>query len=83
MDSTHVQFFRMAQLEDLFARSGLRVVKRRARTLFCGPYVDVIFRLAPCEAWLCRANNRMADLLPLSWAADWMFLLERREAGAL
>ena len=82
MDSTHVQFFRVDDLEAIFEHSGFRIVERRARTLFCGPYADVVFRLAPFEAMLCRVNNRLADLLPVTWAADWMFLLERREAGA-
>lgn len=82
MDSTHVQFFRVCELEDIFSRSGFHILERRARTLFCGPYADVLFRLAPFEATLCRANNRLADLLPFSWAADWMFLLERRGPGA-
>lgn len=82
MDSTHVQFFRVGELEDIFLHSGFHIMERRARTLFCGPYVDLLFRLAPLEAMLCRANNRLADLLPFAWAADWMFLLERRGAGA-
>ncbi|MCC2641429.1 MAG: protein of unknown function, putative Methyltransferase [Nitrospira sp.] len=79
MDSTHVQFFRVGRLEALFAQSGFTIVERRARTLLCGPYVDLLFRLAPFEQALCRANNRLADALPFAWAADWMFLLERRE----
>ncbi len=82
MDSTHVQFFRVGELERIFSDSGFRIVERRARTLLCGPYADVLFRLAPCEPAMCRANNRLADLLPFSWAADWMFLLEHRGAGA-
>lgn len=82
MDSTHVQFFRISELEQLFSDSGFRILERRARTLLCGPYADVLFRLAPCEPAMCRANNRLADLLPFSWAADWMFLLEHRGAGA-
>lgn len=81
MDSTHVQFFRVGELEQIFSASGFRIVERRARTLLCGPYVDVCFRLAPCEPALCRVNNRLADLLPFSWAADWMFLLEHRVGG--
>ena len=83
MDSTHVQFFRVSQLETMFAQSGFMILERRARTLFCGPYADLLFRLAPCEHLLCRANNRLADVLPFAWAADWMFLLERREASAM
>ncbi len=81
MDSTHVQFFRVGRLERIFSQSGFRIVERRARTLFCGPYVDLLFRWAPFEPALCRANNRLADALPFAWAADWMFLLERRGTG--
>ena len=83
MDSTHVQFFRVSRLETMFAQSGFMILERRARTLFCGPYADLVFRLAPCEQLLCRANNRLADVLPFEWAADWMFLLERRKTSAM
>lgn len=76
MDSTHVQFFRIAGLEAILAQSGFRIVERRARTSFCGPYVDVLFRVLPFEQALCRMNNRLADRLPFRWAADWMFLVE-------
>ena len=82
MDSTHVQFFRVRRLEMMFLQCGFSVLERRARTLLCGPYVDLLFRLAPFAQALCRANNRLADALPFSWAADWMFLLERREKSA-
>jgi len=76
VESGHVQFFRLRSLEALFANAGLRIVERRARTALCGPYVDVLFELAPNrDAWL-RWNNRIADRLPFAWAADWMFLLE-------
>lgn len=75
-DSVHVQFFRLRSLEKLFSESGFRVVARRARTFLCGPYVDALFRLSPGRRVLLQVNNRLADLLPFSWAADWMFLLE-------
>ena len=64
----------------MFSESGFRVVARRARTFLCGPYVDTLFRLSPGRQALFRMNNRLADLLPFSWAADWMFLLEPKEA---
>lgn len=77
-ESVHVQFFHLSALEKLFSNIGLRVVARRARTLLCGPYVDVAFRLCPWRQPLFQLNSRLADLLPFSWAADWMFLLERK-----
>ena len=65
MDSTHVQFFRVRRLEMMFLQCGFTVLERRARTLLCGPYVDLLFRLAPFAQALCRANNRLADALPV------------------
>lgn len=81
-ESGHVQFFRLRRLLSLFNDGGFRVTERRARTFLCGPYVDVLLRLPPCRQALYRLNNRMADMLPFSWSADWMFLLEHRGAGA-
>ena len=80
-ESSHVQFFRLRTLEALFRDSGFHVVSRRARTFLCGPYVDVLFQVCPFRQVLFRGNNRLADLLPFTWAADWMFLLERREGS--
>ena len=59
----------------LFAGAGFGVAARRARTVLCGPYVDVAFVLWPWPEALYRWNNCAADLLPFRAAADWMFLL--------
>ena len=75
----HVQFFRVRHLLDVFAAGGFRVTERRARTFLCGPYIDVLLRVPPFRQALYRMNNRVADLLPFSWSADWMFLLEPAE----
>lgn len=63
-NSVHVQFFRVQTLEKLFSDAGFHVVARRARTLFCGPYVDVVFGLWPWRQPLIQLNNRLADMLP-------------------
>jgi len=78
-ESGHVQFFRERHLLQAFETGGFRVTERRARTFLCGPYIDVLLRLPPFRQALYRMNNRVADLLPLSWSADWMFLLEPTE----
>ena len=78
-ESGHVQFFRERHLLEAFETGGFRVTERRARTFLCGPYIDVLLRLPPFRQTLYRMNNRVADLLPFSWSADWMFLLEPTE----
>jgi 2-polyprenyl-3-methyl-5-hydroxy-6-metoxy-1,4-benzoquinol methylase len=75
--SGHVQFFRLNRLQQLFTDAGFAIVDRRARTLLCGPYVDAMFGLSPWRSVMFRWNNRAADVLPFSLAADWMFLLRR------
>jgi SAM-dependent methyltransferase len=76
VESGHVQFFRAGALSKLFGESGFLLRERRARTLLCGPYVDVLLRLPPFRQAVYKLNNCLADLLPFSWSADWMFLLE-------
>ena len=76
VESGHVQFFSAGVLSELFGESGFLLRERRARTLLCGPYVDVLLRLPPFRQAVYQMNNRLADLLPFSWSADWMFLLE-------
>lgn len=75
-DSGHIQFFRVKALEFIFRQSGFGVATRRSRTLLCGPYIDLVFELAPLRRTLVKWNAGLADRLPFSWAADWMFLLE-------
>ncbi|MBI4000304.1 MAG: methyltransferase domain-containing protein [Nitrospira defluvii] len=82
-ESGHVQFFRVRRLMHLFDAGGFRVTERRARTFLCGPYIDVVLRLPPFRQALYRFNNRLADLLPFAWSADWMFLLEPGEKSAV
>lgn len=78
VESGHVQFFRASVLAGLFEQAGFVVAERRARTVFCGPYIDVLLRLPSFRQRLYRLNDRLADLLPFSWSADWMFLLRPR-----
>jgi ubiquinone/menaquinone biosynthesis C-methylase UbiE len=77
IDSGHVQFFTVRQLMSLFRESNFTVAGRRARSLLCGPYVDPLFNILPLRQTIFSLNNRAADLLPFSFAADWMFLLKR------
>jgi SAM-dependent methyltransferase len=79
IDSGHVQFFSARRLKRLFTGAGFVVLERRARTLLCGPYVDVLLALMPARSRWYRWNNVVADRLPFACAADWMFLLERAE----
>jgi SAM-dependent methyltransferase len=83
IDSGHIQFFRLSVLERLFDQAGFDIRERRARTLLCGPYVDVLLHLPPFRQRLYEMNNRLADLLPFSCAADWMFLLQPRPTSGL
>lgn len=82
-ESGHVQFFRVRHLMNLFDAGGFRLSDRRARTFLCGPYVDVLLRVPPFRQALYTFNNRVADLLPFAWSADWMFLLEPAGKRAL
>jgi len=82
MDSKHVQFFGLARLESLFVSSGFRIADRQARTVLCGPYADNFFHLLPFRQSLYRLNSEAADRLPMTWAADWMYLLQAEEGQA-
>lgn len=75
IDSGHVQFFSPGRLASLFSGAGLAIADRRARTLLCGPYVDVVLAMMPKRERWYAWNNAAADRLPFAMAADWMFLL--------
>ena len=82
MDSKHVQFFGLTRLESLFLSGGFRIADRQARTVLCGPYVDNLLHLMPFRQSLYRLNCEAADRLPMTWAADWMYLLQAEEGQA-
>jgi hypothetical protein len=75
-ESIHVQFFRLSELHGIFSSSGFRIIEQRARTVLCGPYVDLLFGVLPCRRFFMNLNGKAADVLPMSFAADWMFLLQ-------
>ena len=70
--SPHVNFFRLAALEELLRDAGMRVVERRSRTVLCGFAVGQLVR----GGRLVRMNARAADVLPSALASDWMLVLE-------
>ena len=76
-DSKHIQFFKLRQLEKLFRAAGFEVLARRSGTLFCGPYVDLLFQWLPFRRSLIRLNAWLPDMLPMRLTADWMFLLRK------
>lgn len=76
VDSRHVQFFRLRALERLFREAGFKVEARRARVLLCGPYADFWMSHLSFSGWTYALNGWLADRLPMSWAADWMFRLK-------
>ena len=77
LDDGHVQFFRLNKIRSLFADAGYEELECRGRTVLCGPYVDEFFYYNPFRNLIYRVNNRLADILPLNIAADWMFLLRK------
>ncbi|MBT3433293.1 MAG: methyltransferase domain-containing protein [Nitrospinaceae bacterium] len=77
LDDGHVQFFRLNEIRSLFVGAGYEELECRGRTILCGPYVDELFYYNPFRNLIYQVNNRLADILPLTMAADWMFLLRR------
>jgi SAM-dependent methyltransferase len=79
-ESGHVQFYTLDVLQSLFTSAGFALEEARGRSFICGPYLgfflNVLARLPGGKAFF-TLNNRLADILPLSFASDWMFRLRR------
>ncbi len=74
--SPHINFFGYGEILGLLRDAGLSVNAYQPRSFLCGFGWDLLIRGERRTAW----NQRMADRLPPSLAADWMFLLEKTGA---
>jgi SAM-dependent methyltransferase len=71
-DSPHIQRFTLGRLRRAFARNNLLVLESRGMSLFSGPFVAHL--LGGSNSFI-NINAAVADYLPLSVAAGWMFAL--------
>lgn len=69
-ESGHVQFFRMADLEQLFEQAGLTVTATRNGAFVGG---DVTYALFEAVPKLIPLSLRLADALPARMAGTWYF----------
>jgi hypothetical protein len=76
-ESEHVQFFRLGQIRRLFAAAGFAIAESRGKVVLCGPYADWWLQHLSFGGRTYRLNGDLADRLPLTWAAGWMFRLRR------
>ncbi len=72
--SGHINFFKFREIRGLLQHAGLRLVKFRKRTVFCGPYSSLMFNY---NKSFHRLNAFMADLMPARFVSDWMFALKK------
>jgi SAM-dependent methyltransferase len=73
-ESPHLQRFTLSRLRDVFDRKNLLLVESRGTSFASGPFIAHLF--GECKAFI-RLNALIADLLPLSLVAGWMFALRR------
>jgi 2-polyprenyl-3-methyl-5-hydroxy-6-metoxy-1,4-benzoquinol methylase len=73
--SPHVNFFRLPELRDLFASSGLHIEQYRPTTLLAGPGIGSLLHAFNAIEW----NARICDMLPHWCASGWMFVLKPAE----
>ena len=71
-ESPHVQRFTLSRLHKMFAQSNLLLIDARGTSLLSGPFALHLFGRS--ETFI-HLNAAMADRLPLSLAAGWMFSL--------
>jgi 2-polyprenyl-3-methyl-5-hydroxy-6-metoxy-1,4-benzoquinol methylase len=73
-ESPHLQRFTLARLRKMFERNNLLLVEGRGTSLASGPFMAHLFGKIEI---LIRLNAVIADHLPLSLVAGWMFALRR------
>lgn len=76
VESPHVNFFRLSELQAMCRRTGFTVTEVRGRTFLCGRFVDIWLNRWPFQ-YLLPLNNALGDWLPLRFCSDWMLLLSR------
>jgi len=72
-ETPHVQRFTVSHLRKLFDRNNLQLVEARGTSMMSGPIV--LHLLGRFESFV-RLNAAVADYLPWSLAAGWMFALK-------
>lgn len=85
VESGHIQFFSLDEIRRLFRATGFEMEIERGKMLLCGSYADFLLRAVaalPGGRAVYTLNTRVADLLPVRTAADWMFLLRPSTTGA-
>jgi len=74
LECGHLQFFRRKRLKKIFADCSLTVIREAAGCFLCGPVIcETLARSQRFVEW----NIRIVDLLPLTFASSWYFLLRR------
>jgi 2-polyprenyl-3-methyl-5-hydroxy-6-metoxy-1,4-benzoquinol methylase len=73
-ESPHIQRFTIPRLYKIFDRNNLLLVEARGTTLVSGPFVAHL--LGKLKIFI-RLNAAIADHLPLSIVAGWMFCLRQ------
>ena len=73
-ESPHVQRFTLSALHQMFDRHHLDVIEARGTSMLSGPVIAHLFARSKL---FVRLNAAVADQVPMSLAAGWMFVLKR------